>query len=274
MAIFLSGLAALIWGVADFLGGFATKKSTAVWVSFLAAAAGLAMALIASPLISDLILIEIAWGCAAGVGGALGIGLLYHGLGVGPVGVVAPISAVVAAVVPFVVGVAFFSERPSAQALIGSALAFIAILMITFERTETQTTKGIILVATSAGVGFGLFFVFLNFTSPDAGLWPLVGSKGTNTLLLGIMVAFQRTYRISERTYRLPLLAGVLDMAANVAVLFALRTGPLSMVAVVTGLYPITTIVLARNILHEHFRTVQLAGIALALSATALIASG
>jgi drug/metabolite transporter (DMT)-like permease len=274
MAVFLSGLAALVWGVADFLGGFATKKSATTWVSFLAAAAGLAMALIASPLISDLILVEIAWGCAAGVGGALGIGLLYHGLGVGPVGVVAPISAVVAAVVPFVVGVAFFSERPSAQALIGSALAFIAILMITFERTETRATKGIILMATGAGVGFGLFFVFLNFTSPDAGLWPLVGSKGTNTLLLGIVVAFQRTYRVSERTYRLPLLAGVLDMAANVAVLFALRTGPLSMVAVVTGLYPITTIVLARNILHEHFRKVQLAGIALALAATALIAGG
>lgn len=274
MPIILSAVAALVWGVADFLGGFATRKSTAISVTFIAAIGGLAIGLIASPAISGPILVDLGWGAAAGVGGALGLGLLYFGLGTGPVGVVAPISSVVGAIVPFVAGVALFDERPTSQALSGSALAIVAILMITIERSETRAPRGVILAAIGAGVGFGLFFIFLSFVSSESGLWPLVGSKATNVVAFGALLIMRRTPLKASQSYTLPLMAGALDMAANIAVLFALRSGLVSLVAVVTGLFPITTMILARFVLGEDFRKVQLVGIAAALAATALIASG
>jgi len=273
MAILLSGVAAFVWGIADFLGGFATRKSPVIVVTFIATLGGLAIGLVASPLISGPVLVDFAWGAAAGVGGAIGLGLLYFGLGTGPVGVVAPISSVVGAVVPFVVGVALFDERPAFRALTGSALAFIAILMITMERSESRASRRVVLAAIGAGVGFGLFFIFLSFVGSDSGLWPLVGSKATNVVVFGALLIGRVPIRTGQG-YRLPIFAGVLDMAANIAVLFALRTGLVSLVAVVSGLFPITTMILARFVLGEHFRKVQLAGIALALTATALIAAG
>lgn len=273
MAILLSGVAAFVWGIADFLGGFATRKSPVIVVTFVAALGGLALGLVASPLISGPILVDFAWGAAAGVGAAIGLGLLYFGLGTGPVGVVAPISSVVGAVVPFVVGVALFDERPASRALAGSALAFMAILMITMERSESRASRRVILVALGAGVGFGLFFIFLSFVGSDSGLWSLVGSKATNVVMFGALLIGRRVPIRTGQGYAIPVAAGILDMAANIAVLFALRSGLVSLVAVVTGLFPITTMILARFVLGEHFRKVQLAGIALALMATALIAS-
>ena len=211
-------------------------------------------------------------GTAAGVGGAFGIVFLYYGLGKGPVGVVAPISSVLAALFPFAVGIAF-GERPTTQALLGSALAVLAIVMITAEKADSRAATKVLLAAVGAGVGFGLFFIFMSFTTDESGLWPLVGSKGMNTLLVAVAIVFGRNRLPKPTAIPTALWAGVLDMIANIAVLLALRIGLLSVVAVLSSLYPISTMILARLVFKERFRKVQLAGILLALVATALIAA-
>ena len=273
MAALLAGLAGFIWGIADFLGGLATKKSPALWTTLIAAAVGLGIGVISSPFFGPFLLNDVGWGVAAGVGGAFALVLLYYGLGEGPVGVVAPISSVLAALVPFLVGIAL-GERPSTQAILGSVLAVIAILMITVERIETRAPTNVLLAAVGAGIGFGLFFVFISFATADSGIWPLVGSKGANVVLVGIALIIRRGKVAKPAAIATALGAGILDMISNILVLIALRTGLLSLVAVLSSLYPISTMILARFLFHERFRKVQLAGIALALVATALIASG
>ena len=90
------------------------------------------------------------------------------------------------------------------------------------------------------------------------------------------VVLVDRDADVVERaagSLRAILLAGVLDMAANVLYLLAVQRGLLSLVAVIVSLYPASTLLLARQILGERLTAVQVTGVGLALGAVALIAA-
>jgi drug/metabolite transporter (DMT)-like permease len=66
--------------------------------------------------------------------------------------------------------------------------------------------------------------------------------------------------------------AGIFDVVANIAVIYGLRLGDLSVVSVLVALYPAGTILLASVVLRERIALVQWFGLGLALAASALLA--
>lgn len=276
MAVILALASAATYGAADFLGGLSSRRAPAVAVTLVSQAAGLAvlLAVVAvlggSPTGADL-----GWGAAAGLAGGVGLLLLYRGLAGGTMSVVAPITAVCAAAVPIVAGLAM-GERPAALALGGVAVALLAIVLVS--REEAAGPRGPVTAvagtALLAGAAFGLFFVLLERTGEAAGLWPLVAARVSSITLLAVIArAAGQPWGVPRAALSGVLAAGLLDMAANVFYLLAVREGLLSLVAVLASLYPASTVLLATIVLRERLHPVQRTGLAAAAAAVVLIAS-
>lgn len=221
---------------------------------------------------------DIAWGLAAGGVGLLGVVLLYRGLALGPMSVVAPLTAVLSATVPVVTGVVR-GERPSLLAVGGVVLALPAIVLIGSQPRRGAASRigtPALLTALAAGISFGGFYVLLAETGPDGGAWPLVGQRAASVAILlaaGAVPAFRSGLRIrGGRPLRLALIAGVTDFAANLAYVLATHRGLLALVAVLSSLYPASTVMLARALLGERLARRQQAGLVVAVGAVAMIA--
>ncbi len=284
MSILLALASAVTYGSADFLGGMASRRAPALVVVAVSQVFGLALLLAALPLLpaAHPSAADFAWGALAGVAGGAGILFLYRGLAAGPMSIVAPVTAACAATIPVPAGLAL-GERPGRAALAGVAVAIVAIALVSRQRSraaggrqpEGRCARAALTTAVTAGVAFGAFFILLDRASTQAGLWPLVGSRAGSFLLYGsVALATNTALRLPRAALRTTLSAGVLDMAANVFYLVALRHGLLSIVAVLTSLYPASTVVLARVVLKERMSPLQLGGIACAAVAVVLIAGG
>ncbi len=286
MSALLALLSSVVWGVADFVGGLASRRSSPVQTLVLTTPAGF-LAVLPIALLLGGNTGGSAWpGICAGLFGGLGILLLYAALTIGPMGVLSPVSAVLGAAIPVVVGLAR-GERPGAAAYAGMALAVVAIVTVGLEpaaptddsRHQRVTPKALML-ALGAGVGIGAFFSFLAFAPDDAGLWPVVWARGTSTVLLvtiGVVVAVRTASPAIPRVTSVrwqAVTAGVLDVGANAVYVLALQIGLLSVVAVLGSLYPAATVLLARLVLAERLRPMQKVGMVTALVASALLALG
>ena len=129
--------------------------------------------------------------------------------------------------------------------------------------------------AIGAGAAFGLFFVFLAHAGHNSGAWPIIGTKLVSVAFVAIMIGITRpSWTMSRATFRTVLLAGFLDLSANVLYLEGSRRGLLSIVAVLTSLYPASTVVLARIVLKERFSTLQVTGLLCAVAGIVLMAAG
>jgi drug/metabolite transporter (DMT)-like permease len=195
-------------------------------------------------------------------------------------GVVAPITAVGSAVVPVAWGL-LSGERPAVLALAGVGLALVAVVLVartTDEETVPATARiarSTLVVAVAAGLAFGMVFVLLSHTGDDSGFWPLLsGRLASTTALLVVLAVLRRPLVPGGDTRPIVVLAGVFDVGANALFLLASREGLLSLVSVLSSLYPAITVVLARAVLHERLLRHQLAGLALALLGVVLIATG
>ena len=280
MAVFLGLAVAASYGAADFCGGLASKRAApwsvvlgAQYVGF--AGIGLLLLIDGTPIPPgrDLLL-----GAAASCIGVVGVGLLYFGLARGPMGVVAPITAVGSAIVPVVWGLAR-GERPGIVALAGVAVALFAVVLISHTRGGEDDPDGparmTLIAAVGAGLAFGTFFVVLSHTGDDSGFWPIfAGRMASTTILLLVLVALGGSLLPRGASPALVVLAGVFDVAANTLFLLASREGLLSLVSVLASLYPATTVMLARGVLHERLQRHQLLGLAAALAGVALITGG
>lgn len=282
MALVLALAAALAYGVSDFAGGLASRRTTALTVLLVtqpvgAVGIGVLMPVLAgSPDRGSLLL-----GALGGLIGGVAVLLLYAGLATGPMGIVAPLTAVCAGVVPVGAGL-LMGERPPPLALVGVVAALLAVVLISREpggAAERVSVRGIAL-ALSAGVGFGLFFVVLDRTDPASGLWPLLSGRMASTAMfvaIASAVGLRQSGRLrldlpGSDAWRLAALAGVLDAAANVLYLLAVRQGMLALVAVLVALYPAGTLLLARTVLKERQSGTQQVGLAVAGASVALIA--
>lgn len=284
MAPVFALLAAVSFGVGDFFGGLATRRGTGNPVPVVAYShiAGLVLA-IALVLIfpGDLWSADLLIGSGAGVVGAVGLAFLYRGLAKGRMGLVAPLTAVLAAVVPAAWGVAR-GERPTTAAAIGVVLGLVAIPLVSSEGPSLSVVgepeRGALppgfLDGVFAGLGFALFFVLIDVTSGDSGAVPLLGARlVTAPVFLTIAVA-GREAAVPREIRGLSIWAGVFDMAANAWFLAAVRTGLITEAVVLTSLAPAGTVALARVIEHERLSKLQLAGIPLAVAGVALIGFG
>lgn len=272
-------LVALAYGSGDFFGGLATKRSpvaTVVVFSQLSALPllGLTVALTGGqPTLRTFVL-----GAAAGAVGGVGLVSLYRGLASGRMSIVAPITAVGAAVVPVLWGL-IHGERPGPVALVGVVLAVVAVGLISRSPDDREATgDGVpfLLLAVLAGLAFGTVFVLLAATGDDVGFWPLVAGRTTSILLLGAGALATGRGLVAPPAAVTPRIvaAGVLDVTANALYLLAARRGLLAVVAVLSSLYPASTVLLARLVLRERLTRLQVGGLGLAGAGVVLIAAG
>lgn len=270
--------AAVSYGFADFLGGLASRRRHVLRVLVIAHPIGLVVVAVAalisggSPGAADL-----WWGAAAGSAGLLGLGFFYRSLAIGTMGVVAPVTATVGAAIPVIAGVAL-GERPNPAALVGVGVALLAILLVSAGDStgwieDRATTKKALGGSLVAGLGFGLFFVLIERVGSEAGMWPLVAARATSSAIIVLLLVLVRPVP-TRRGARQSVVAGVLDVTANMFVLLAFDGGLLVIVSALAALYPAVTVLLARFVLLERMRTVQLVGVGLAIMAVPLISSG
>jgi drug/metabolite transporter (DMT)-like permease len=279
MGIVLALAAALVYGAADFFGGLASKRNVVWGVVFVSGVTGLATAIVALPLLGLHAPLprDLELGAIVGVIGLIGIAALYRGLAIARMSVVAPITAVVAAAVPIFYGV-MRGERPSLPAIVGIVLALGAVALVSRSSDEDvagdpEPQRAGLLLALLSGLGFGLVFVLLAASS--RGAWPLVASRSMFVILTGLIVWRMRLPALTVRgTTGFAVLTGVLDMGANVLYLLSLRYTLVAIAAVIASLYPASTIMLARIVLHERLHAVQWAGVACALTGVILMARG
>jgi drug/metabolite transporter (DMT)-like permease len=266
-----------MYGAADFCGGLATRRAALAPVLLFSQLIGLLAAAAAALLLKQAVpgAQDLLWGIAGGVCGAAGIGALYTAIATSPVAVASPLAAVVGAAIPVILGVAS-GERPAPLAWVGIVLALPAIVLLTAGRPDARAPGAVrraAVLGTAAGLGFGLFFFAISRTSHASGLWPLVAARCTTVALVGTYAAFAGTSLRLGRGFTVAVLAGVLDMGANIAFLLASRIGLLTVAAVVTSLYPGPTVILALLVFREKMGAARVAGLVLALVGVALISA-
>lgn len=277
MAILLSIISALLYGTADFSGGFATRRNSINSVLVVSQmfgtiiALGAAFVLGGTPNIGDL-----SWGAVAGIGGAVGIVFLYTGISRSIVAIVSPTSALVGAAVPLVFGV-ITGEHATPAAWVGVLICLPATILLSTERVPDTDRKRrtALLFGVAAGLGFAVFFIAISRPAAAVGFWPLVAARVTSISLIVIISLIRRT-KIDVRAFSAwpVVLAGVLDMGANLAFMAATHFGMLALVAVVTSMYPAPTVILARLVFRERLGAARIAGVGLALAGVALISLG
>jgi drug/metabolite transporter (DMT)-like permease len=277
VAVLLGLLVALSYGAGDFLGGLSSRRLDAVTVVQASQLVGLTGLTVVVLLVPDQVLLgaDLLRGAIAGAVGLLGLVLLYRGLSVGAMSIVAPVSAVGAAVLPLAWGLGN-GERPSAVALVGVALALVAVALVSSPANDEAVAGRAkeVTLALVAGGAFGVLFILLADTSEDSGLWPVFGARlASATLVTVVLLALRRPVRVPPvGTRALVAGAGVLDVAANGLFVYASRAGLLSLVAVISSLYPAITVVLARVVLDERTDRRQQVGLVAALTGVVLIA--
>jgi uncharacterized membrane protein len=276
MAVQFAIPAAVGFGVADFAGGLATRRASGTLQ--IIAVAQLVGAVVLLPALTLLpgrpSAAAVGFGALAGLAGSSGLLLYFRGLARGPMGVVAPLSALAGAGLPLMVGVVA-GERSGPVTLSGVAVALVAIALATAGTSHDRAAAGGLLLGIGSGVGFGLFYVALDATSPESGLWPLLAAKAAAVAAFGSLVLVCRTS--GGALWARPgliVLSGTADMMSNVLFLLATRSGTLSVSAVLVSLYPVVVVILARFVLRERLTLLQGTSVALALAASALLSSG
>jgi drug/metabolite transporter (DMT)-like permease len=275
VAIALSLLSALAYGISDFLGGIFAKRSSAWQVAIVGQTSSGVISLIAavfvagSPTGTDLM-----YGALAGLGGGFGVAFLYRGLATARMGVVAPLSAIGTALIPVIVGLTT-GDRPSPMALLGVVCAFPAIVLISRVVDDNPAHRGGVIDGILAGVGFGLLFTFLGQVGDDAGLYPLAVSQIASVLSVIITATvLGQAWLPRDRKVWGAVVMGPLGATAQGAFLYATHHGLLSIVSVISSLYPASTVLLAAVLLREKIHGWQGMGLVLAALAVALVAAG
>ncbi|REK21325.1 MAG: DMT family transporter [Actinobacteria bacterium] len=275
MEVLLGGLASIVYGVADFIGGEASRKVNAATVVAWSGAFSLPLLLVVAVAVGgEATTADYALGFTAGALGSIGLVMLFAGLAQGRAAAVAPVSAALGAIVPVVVAVTA-GDRPSPWAWVGVALAIPAIALSAWSDDDTGSTRLGLRYGVAAGLGFGGFSSLIGLTSDGSGLLPLVAARGALVLVV-LAVGALGVWKLSgfaTTPRRMVLSNSVLDVTANITLILALRAGSFALAAVAASFYPAVTVVLAKVVNAEHLLKRQMAGIALTLLALALIAA-
>ncbi len=217
---------------------------------------------------------DVAWAVAGGVLGVVGITALYRGLAVGRMGVVAPTTGVLAAVVPVTVGFAL-EGVPSTEVVVGIGLALVAVILVTRAPGHDASTRSGIEWGLLGGLAIGGFSVCIGQLSGAGAFGPLVLVRLIEGGIVALVIILGRQpWRMPITTLRWVLVVGLLDMAGNGAFILAAQAGALAIAATVSSLYPVGTVILAIAVLHERLTRSHAAGIVLTGVAIVLIGLG
>ncbi len=267
------GLAAVAcWGASDFIGGYASRRANVFLITAIAHASSLAF--ITTIAVAKHSAIpsthSLGWALAAGLSGGLALAIFYRALASGRMGLAAPVSAVLGAAIPTFF--AIFSEGlPRPLQIAGFLLAGLGIWMVS--RPEHEGRPEGIGLAVLAGIGFAGFFMCIKQAGNGSALWIASAARLSSLILTGSIVLFGRLFRNTD-AFRIGLavLAGCLDVNGSVMFIRASQVGRLDQAVVLTSLYPVVTVLLARIFLREHFTRWKTVGIIAALLAVPMIA--
>jgi drug/metabolite transporter (DMT)-like permease len=273
-AILLALASAAGYGIADFAGGIASRRAHVLRVVAISAPVSLLVELALLPLLGGRwSAAAIGWGAVSGVASAAAFVLLYQSLAIGPMSVLSPITAVVSALLPVLVGV-MEGEHLGASGLGGAALAMAAITLVSTTRRPgtVRVGRGALLLAVGAGAAIALQLIALHQSPTGSGVTPLLaGRMVSGGVVLVAFLTFRRTVGPTRPPVALAALAGSVDALANLFFLFASHQGSLATVALITALYPAGTVALARLLLGERLGRAQWIGLASAAGAVALL---
>lgn len=265
-------LAAVGWGSGDFTGGLAARRVGAFHTILIAYSVGLLALVVVALATFEMLppLADLLWGALAGLLGLVGLGFLLRGFATGRMGIVAPVSAVLAAAIP-VIFAAFTEGLPRQIQLIGFGLALAGIWLLSRPERLGGRPAGLGL-ALLAGLGFGTFFTALSQIGPSAVFWPLVaGRLAACALLVAAAIATRRPIVPPRLPFGLLALDGMLDVGGNLFFLLATQSGRLDVAAVLGSLYPAVTAILAWLVAKEHMTSQQMVGVTAAVLAIVLI---
>jgi drug/metabolite transporter (DMT)-like permease len=269
-------LAALVWGAGDFYGGLATRRAPPFSVVLVAEISGAVLLLLAAlawrqPLPN---LPTLGWSAGAGLSGAIGLVALYTALARGQMGVVAPTSAVIAALVPIIAS-AYLEGAPDTMQILGFAVALVAVWLLSGTGTGAGRRAGSVhelRLALLAGLGFGFYFVLIDRADPLSGFWNLTFARSFAAVVLAaLMLAIRHPLLPPRDVLPLNTLNGTLDAGGNLFFVLAAQSGRLDVASVLASLYPGTTVLLAWLVLGERLSRPQTVGVAAALLAIILI---
>ncbi|MEX2132955.1 MAG: DMT family transporter [Acidimicrobiia bacterium] len=275
MEVLLGGITSILYGVADFLGGEAARKVNAATVVVWSGVFSFPVLLVVVAFTGgDATGADYLIGFAAGVSGAIGLVMLFTGLARGRAATVAPIAAALGAVVPVVVAV-LAGDRPSLLAWAGVGIAIPAIALSAWtDEGEGKTRSGLAFGAI-AGLGFGGFAAIIGFTGDDSGILPLLTARGGLLVALVVLAGFGvwKLQGFSKTPRGIILGNSVMDISANITLIYALRAGSFALAAVAASFYPAATVILAKLVNGESLRARQILGIVMTLVALGLIAA-
>lgn len=294
-------LTAVTYGAADFFAALATRRLRVLAVTLGSSITGLIALLVLTPIFGTRFSSEaITWGLIGGVCSVVALTALYASLAIGPISIISPLGALISAIVPAVIGVSLLGEKFTATGWLAIAIGLIAVVLIGIvpDSSGARPKLKAIVLAVVAGAGIGLAVTALAQSPHDSGIAPVITMRSTAAAILLLLnlkwlISILRkkqslvsaeansptsTNRLvkkkSSNLLGLITLAGACDAAANILFTLASRTGSLTVAGVLTALYPLGTILLARLVLGEKNTRLQGIGIALALGASVLLALG
>ena len=274
--ILLAVASACAYGTADFFGGTASRKANVFRVVAISAPASLLVeALILPVLGARWTAGSIGWGALSGIGSAFAFALLYYALSIGPMVIMAPITAIVSAALPVAVGLAK-GEHLSTAEIAGLPVAVCAIMLVTVKRSVmvASVRPWAVAVACLAGAAIATQLIMLDQAPHDSGVAPLIVGRAVSSLMVfAAALTVRRKIDSGRPPIALAVAAGCLDSLANLFFLLAARSGLLSVSAVIVALYPAATIILARAVLRETISRTQWIGLASAAAGVILLAS-
>jgi drug/metabolite transporter (DMT)-like permease len=284
IGVILALVSAAAYGTSDFFGGIASRRVAALRVVLVSYPISAVIIAAAAVIVGgDFSWRSMLFGAASGLVMALAMWWFYIALAEGPMSVVSPLTAVIVAGIPVIVGV-LLGERPSVISYGGIALAIVAVILVSREPSGTadhtvfgamtpRFTRRVAWFTVGSGVCFALSLVFTHQIENGTGLWPLVVARAVaSVIVIGVAAKNRQLAKPPRAIIGLAALIAILDVVATSTLLYALQAGLLSLVSVLVSLYPAVTVLLAVLVLKERVGRWQVVGMGLALAAVAAIA--
>lgn len=278
MISILFGLSsALSWGAADFTGGLVSRKTGAFRAVLFGETVGILALVPVTLLIGEPFpgASSMAQAALAGALGTLGLVLLYHALATGTMSIAAPVSALMTAILPVVVG-SLSEGFPGSFTYLGFLFALLAVWLVSQSGDGMKNIRShlsALRLPLLAGVGFGCYFILIHSAARASTWWPMVASRGAGWMVIALFILSRReSWRVARSNWPILILNGLLDVGGNAFYILAGHTGRLDVSAVISSLYPGATVLLAWVVLKERLSRTQWFGIWAALIALILFA--
>jgi drug/metabolite transporter (DMT)-like permease len=274
ISIVFAAICALAYGAADFMGGLATRRTHVLRVMVAVLITGIIALLVAAPILGlPFTPGAIKWGIYAGIAGTLGYALVFAALGIGPMSVAAPISSLVASMIPFFFGIAS-GERLTPFGILGAIVAMISIVLVSVTTKEAVHAVGrrMVAIATAGGFFVGFYLIALSQAPDDSGLTPVLIGRVTTLIfmVIALLIWWPKTSG-GKLDWKLVAASGALDVTGGTTFMLATRNGALTVVSVISSLYPALTVLLARLMLHERLERHQKVGLVGAVTAVVFL---